>query len=124
MNGVRTGKCLRQVEHINVSKKSNIYMVINVIILNSLIIIDVDKKLNLIEESFLSKLSAFLVYSLSILRVPDECYSRNASCAMNLISTFLLLSLGRNLCFGVPENIIRPVVSASKLTWSIRYIHY
>ena len=98
MNGVRTGKCLRQVEHINVSKKSNIYMVINVIILNSLIIIDVDKKLNLIEESFLSKLSAFLVYSLSILRVPDECYSRKASYAMNLISTFLLLSLGRNLC--------------------------
>jgi len=34
----------------------------------------------------------------SILSVPDEGYSRNVSCAINLISTFLLLSLGRYLC--------------------------
>jgi hypothetical protein len=27
--------------------------------------------------------------------VPDEAYFRNASCALNLISTVLLLSLGR-----------------------------
>ena len=27
----------------------------------------------------------------SSLSVPDECYSRNASCVLNLISTFLLL---------------------------------
>jgi len=42
-------------------------------------------------------------------------------------------SIGYLLCYHyhlvgtsaeVPENIIRPVVSASKLTWSIRYIHY
>jgi len=30
------------------------------------------------------------VSNLSILSVPDEGYSRNASCALNLISTFLL----------------------------------
>jgi hypothetical protein len=29
----------------------------------------------------------------------DEIYSRNASCALNLISTFLLLSLDRHLCW-------------------------
>ena len=29
--------------------------------------------------------------------VSDEGYSRNASCALNLISTFLLLSLSRYL---------------------------
>jgi hypothetical protein len=33
--------------------------------------------------------------NLSFLSVPDEDYSRNASCALNLISTFLLPSLGR-----------------------------
>jgi len=32
-------------------------------------------------------------------RRSDEGYSRNASCALNLISTFLLLSLGRYLCW-------------------------
>jgi hypothetical protein len=31
--------------------------------------------------------------------IPDDCYSRNASCALNLISTFLLQSLGRCLCW-------------------------
>jgi len=31
--------------------------------------------------------------------VSDEGYSRNASCALNLISTFVLLSLGRYLCW-------------------------
>ena len=29
--------------------------------------------------------------NISILRVPDESYSRNTSCALNLISMFLLL---------------------------------
>jgi len=32
----------------------------------------------------------YLVSNLSILRVPDEGYSRHVSCALNLISTFLL----------------------------------
>ena len=31
----------------------------------------------------------YLVSILTILSVPDECYSRNESCALNLISTFL-----------------------------------
>jgi len=31
--------------------------------------------------------------NLSILSVPDEGYSRNVSCALNLMSTFLLLLL-------------------------------
>jgi len=33
------------------------------------------------------------------LRIPDEGYSRNAPRALNLISTFLLLSLVRYLCW-------------------------
>ena len=59
--------------------------------------------------------------------LPDEGYSRNASCALNCISTFSLLSQGRYLCCGgllVPEGIIRSVVGASALTWFIRYIYY
>ena len=32
------------------------------------------------------------------MRVPDKCYSRNVPCTLNLISTFLLLSLERYLC--------------------------
>jgi hypothetical protein len=70
---------------------------------------------------------------------------------LNLISTFLLLSLGRYLCWWtfsprgyhppssqsfyhwddtsaggllVPDGIIRPVTSASELTCFIRYIYY
>ena len=31
--------------------------------------------------------------NLPVLSVPDEAYSRNASCALNLISTFLLIHL-------------------------------
>ena len=30
----------------------------------------------------------YLVSNLSILSVPDGCYSRNESCSLNLISTF------------------------------------
>ena len=44
-----------------------------------------------------------------------------ALCALNLISPFLLLSLGGLL---VPEGIIRPVVSVPTLAWFIRYICY
>jgi hypothetical protein len=82
----------------------------------------------------------FWLSNLSILSVPDADYSRNVSCALNLISTFLLLSLGWYLCWWtispwgyhppssqcyyhwvdtsaggllVPEGIIQPVVSAS-----------
>ena len=36
------------------------------------------------------KFLIYLLSNLSILRVPDEGYSRNASFALNLISTFLL----------------------------------
>jgi len=41
----------------------------------------------------------------------------------NQISTFLLLSLGRYICWWT-FSIIRPVVSVSTLTWVIRYIYY
>jgi hypothetical protein len=63
---------------------------------------------------------------LSILRVTDEGYSRNASCALNLISMLLLLSLGRYLCWWTisPVGIIRSVVSASTLTMFIGYMYY
>ena len=37
--------------------------------------------------------------NLSTLCVLDEGYSRNASCVLNLISTFLLLSQGRYICW-------------------------
>ena len=74
-------------------------------------------------------------YSLS---VPDEGYSRNPSCPLLLISTVLLLSLGRFLCWWTisplgyyppnihcfREGIIRPVFIASALTWFIRNISY
>ena len=36
---------------------------------------------------------SYWLSNLSILNVPDEGYSRNASCILNLISTFLLLHL-------------------------------
>ena len=60
------------------------------------------------------------------LSAPDEVYSGNTSCAFYLISTFLLLSLGRYLCWWTvsPDSIIRPVVCASALTWFRRYIFY
>ena len=31
------------------------------------------------------------LFNISILSVPDDDYSRNASCALNLISTFVLI---------------------------------
>ena len=89
--------------------------------------------------------------NLSTLSVLDEGYSKNVSCALNLISTILLLSLGRYFCWWtisprgyhppssqcfyhwvdtsaggllVSEGIIRSVVSVSILTWFIRYIYY
>ena len=37
------------------------------------------------------------LFNISILSVPDDGYSRNASCALNFISTFVLLSLDRYL---------------------------
>jgi hypothetical protein len=39
----------------------------------------------------LPKLSIIWLSNLSMLSVHDEGYSRNASCALNLISTFLFL---------------------------------
>jgi len=46
--------------------------------------------------------SIFLIIEISnllILSVPGEGYFRNAWCAVNYISTFLLLSVGRYLCW-------------------------
>jgi len=40
----------------------------------------------------------FKINYLSILSVPDEGYSRNVSCALNLISTFLLKENGLTSC--------------------------
>jgi hypothetical protein len=63
---------------------------------------------------------------LSILSVHDDGYSRNASCALNWISTFYCYHWVDTSPGGllVPEGIIRPVVSVSALTWFIRYIYY
>jgi len=52
--------------------------------------------------SLLNKLktnSCFLFSNVLPFSVSDEGYSRKALCALNLISTFLLLSLGRYLCW-------------------------
>jgi len=56
--------------------------------------------------------------------VPDEGFSRNVPCALNLTFMFLLLSLGRYLCWWTisPEAIICPVVSVSALICFSRYI--
>jgi hypothetical protein len=64
--------------------------------------------------------------NLSMLSVPDEGYSRNALCTLNLISTFFYYHWVDITGVGllVPECIIRPVVSASALTWFNRYMCY
>jgi hypothetical protein len=56
--------------------------------------------------------------NLSILSVPDEGYSRNALCALNLMSTFYYYHWVDTTGVGllVPEGIIRPVVSDWELT--------
>ena len=66
----------------------------------------------------------FWLSNLLILSVSDEGYSRNGLCALNVIPTILLLSLGRYPAGGlfVSKGIIRLVVSVSALTWFIRYI--
>ena len=53
--------------------------------------------------------------NISILSVPDKGYSRNTSCAQNLISTFS--------CFFYII-VIRPVICVSALTWCIIYIWF
>jgi hypothetical protein len=57
--------------------------------------------------------------------VPDEGYYRNASCALNCACTFSLQSLSRyRLWWSIsPNGIIRHAVSASALTWFIKYIY-
>ena len=64
--------------------------------------------------------------NLSILSVPDEGYSRNALCTLNLISTFYYYHWVNTTGVGllVPEGIIRPIVIASALTWLNRYMCY
>jgi hypothetical protein len=64
--------------------------------------------------------------SVHFVSFPGECYSRNESCALNYISTFLLPSLGRYLCGGLlfHEGTIRPVASVSELTWFSTYIFF
>jgi len=49
--------------------------------------------------AFVSNLGRDSFIRVYLLNVPDVGYSRNESCALNLISTFLLLSLGRYLCW-------------------------
>ena len=56
--------------------------------------------------------------NLSILSVPDEGYSRNASCALNLISTFLLPDYGVRI-FGLfaLNNLFAFPIFRFKHTW-------
>jgi len=62
-----------------------------------------------------------LISNLLTLSVRDKGYSRNVSCALNLISMFLLLTLGRYLSWWIisPRGIICPVVSVSALSWFV-----
>ena len=57
-----------------------------------------------------------------ILSVSNEGYFINASCAQNLTSTFYYYHLvdATAVRLLVPEGIIRPIVSASVLTWFIK----
>ena len=66
------------------------------------------------------------LWNRSILGIPGEGYSRNASCTLNLISTFLLLSLVDTSAGGllVLEGIIRPVVSVSITGWIPLLVDY
>ena len=73
---------------------------------------------------YIFNFSNFWLSNISI--VADEGYYRNVLCALNYISMFSLLSLGRFLAGGllVLAGIIHPVVSAWELTWFNRYIYY
>jgi hypothetical protein len=55
------------------------------------------------------------------MRVLDEGYSRNASSALSNISTFFI-PITMTICWWPirPEDITRPAIIASKLTWLIR----
>ena len=53
------------------------------------------------------------------LNLPDEGYSRNASCALNFICFFFLSNTSTGGLRLAPDGIIHPVVSAS----CIRYIY-
>jgi hypothetical protein len=67
----------------------------------------------------------FLIFY-TTLSVPDEGYSRYASCALHLISTFLLLSLGQYLCSWTisPGGYHLASISVSALKWRSTYICY
>ena len=86
-----------------------------------------DDRLHHAVNVFFKNLIWISISNLLLLSVPDEEYFRNAWCALNYISTFLLLSVGRYLCWWttflllsvgrylcwwtiIPEGIIRPVV--------------
>ena len=61
------------------------------------------------------------------LSTPYEGYSRSASCAQNVISTFLLRTLGRYFCWWIisPRGY-HPLSSRGTnmaLTWLIRYMY-
>ena len=68
----------------------------------------------------------YLAFQPFDMSVPDEGYSRNALCALNLISTFYYYHWVDTSAGGILiiDGIILPVVSASELTWFIRYIYY
>ena len=63
--------------------------------------------------------------NLSMLSVLDEGYSRNALCALNMISTLYYYHRVDTSAGGliVPDGIIRPVISASTLSWFNIYIY-
>jgi len=57
----------------------------------------------------------------SLFSIPDEGYSRKESCALNPISTYLLLSFGRYLCWWT---IYYHMPSRQWFAWFVRYIYY
>ena len=58
-----------------------------------------DDRLHHAVNVFFKNLIWISISNLLLLSVPDEEYFRNAWCALNYISTFLLLSVGRYLCW-------------------------
>ena len=54
---------------------------------------------------------------------PVECYSRNEPCELSLISTFLLLSLGRYLSFHWKLHCSRHDIAEKLLRWRKPIIH-
>jgi hypothetical protein len=75
--------------------------------------------------SLLSTLYIIWVSNLSIFSKPDDGYSRNATCALNVISTFSLPSLGQCVCWWTikPRGYHPPSSQSFSTDTVYRYIY-